>query len=72
MKAKPNFLPLSQEQRQADAAKTTRLRALRLAKEAADREAAAALLAANPKPAAPRRRSASGAASGTRAKTKST
>ena len=35
-------------QRQAEAAKTTRLRALRLAKEAADKEAAVREAAANP------------------------
>ena len=41
MKSKPKFIPASDDQRQAEAAKTSRLRALRLAKEAADKEAAA-------------------------------
>lgn len=56
MKAKPKFPPPNQDQRQSDAAKTSRLRALRLAKEASDREAAALQAAANPKKPAPRRR----------------
>jgi hypothetical protein len=43
------------ERRQVEAAKTNRLRALRLAKEAEDREAAARLAAADP-PKAVRRR----------------
>jgi len=41
MKAKPrSVLPAYTEAQQAEAAKTSRLRALRLAKEAADKEAA--------------------------------
>lgn len=42
IKIKPKANPTETEQRQMEAAKTNRLRALRLAKEAADREAAAA------------------------------
>jgi hypothetical protein len=41
MKAKTKFVPVSDGPRQAEVAKTNRLRALRLAKEAADKEAAA-------------------------------
>jgi hypothetical protein len=52
-KAKPN--PLSAERRQTEAAKTSRLRALRLAKEAEDREAAARAAASEPPKAARRR-----------------
>jgi hypothetical protein len=51
--AKPN--PLNADRRQVEAAKTSRLRALRLAKEAEDREAAARVAAADP-PKAVRRR----------------
>ena len=52
--AKPN--PLNNaERRQSEAAKTSRLRALRLAKEAEDREAAAQVAASNPPTAAKRR-----------------
>jgi hypothetical protein len=53
-KTKPN--PANTELRQIEAAKTSRLRALRLAKEAEDREAAAREAAANPPKAALRRR----------------
>ena len=42
MKSKSKFVPVGDDQRQADAAKTARLRALRLAKEAADKDDAAA------------------------------
>jgi hypothetical protein len=51
-KAKPN--PLNADLRQMEAAKTSRLRALRLAKEAEDRESAA--LAAASEPVKPARR----------------
>jgi hypothetical protein len=53
-KAKPN--PPNAELRQIEAAKTNRLRALRLAKEAEDREAAARAAAASPPKTALRRR----------------
>ena len=46
-KQKPKFIPVNVEQRQMEAAKINRLRALRLAKEAADQEAAAATAAAD-------------------------
>jgi hypothetical protein len=52
-KAKPN--PLTTERRQTEAVKTSRLRALRLAKEAEDREAAARAIASDPPKAAKRR-----------------
>ena len=52
-KAKPN--PPNSERRQIEAAKTSRLRALRLAKEAEDREAAARAAASVPPKAARRR-----------------
>jgi len=39
MKTKPKWTPVSDSARQAESAKIDRLRALRLAKEAADREA---------------------------------
>jgi hypothetical protein len=48
MKSKAKFAPAPNDQRQAEAAKTSRLRTLRLAKEAADKEAAAHEAAANP------------------------
>ncbi len=47
MKAKPKANPVNDERRQLEAAKTTRLRALRLAKEATEREEAAREAAAN-------------------------
>jgi hypothetical protein len=53
-KAKPN--PPNAELRQIEAAKTNRLRALRLATEAEDRETAARAAAANPPKATLRRR----------------
>jgi hypothetical protein len=61
-KTKPN--PANSELRQKEAAKTSRLRALRLAKEAEDREAAALAAAAAPPKATLRRRTraASGSA----------
>jgi len=60
-KAKPN--PLNAESRQTEAAKTNRLRALRLAKEAEDRDAAARAAASEPpKPARRRVRAAVNAA----------
>jgi hypothetical protein len=40
-------LPPDEDERQAEAAKTTRLRALRLAKEAADRNAVSCVTAAS-------------------------
>jgi hypothetical protein len=40
-------LPPDEDERQAEAAKTTRLRALRLAKEAADRDAVSCVTAAS-------------------------
>ena len=49
MKTRAKFVPLGQESRHAEAAKTARLRALRLAKEAADKEAAVQLAAASPR-----------------------
>jgi hypothetical protein len=52
-KVKPK--PLNAEPRQIEAAKTSRLRALRLAKEAEDREAAARAIASDPPKAARRR-----------------
>jgi hypothetical protein len=48
MKTKAKTSPVTDERRQLEAAKTSRLRALRLAKEAADKEAAAREAAANP------------------------
>ena len=54
-KAKSNP-PTNAELRQIEAAKTSRLRALRLAKEAEDREAAARAAAADPPKATLRRR----------------
>jgi hypothetical protein len=56
MKNKTNFVPLGNEVRQAEAAKTDRLRALRLAKETADKAAALTAAAAVPRK-APRARS---------------
>lgn len=47
MKSKAKPTPAGDDQRQAEAAKTSRLRALRLAKEAAEKEAAAREVAAN-------------------------
>jgi hypothetical protein len=52
-KSRPN--PLGDNAQQAEAAKTSRLRALRLAKEAADKEAAAIEAAAKPAKPAKRR-----------------
>jgi len=49
------FAPASDSARQTEAAKTSKLRALRLAKEAADKETAAQEAAAKPAK-APRRR----------------
>ncbi len=54
MKSKAKFPAPTNDRRQMEADKTARLRALRLAKEAEDRETAARLAAANPK--TPRRR----------------
>jgi hypothetical protein len=54
MKTAAKFVPASDAARQTEAAKTSRLRALRLAKEAADKEAAAREAAA--KPVKPQRR----------------
>jgi hypothetical protein len=48
MKSKPRPNSPGDDTRQAEAAKTSRLRALRLAKEAADKEAAAREAAAKP------------------------
>jgi hypothetical protein len=48
MKNKAKFVQAGDDSRQAEAAKTNRLRALRLAKEAADKEAAARAAADNP------------------------
>jgi hypothetical protein len=48
MKNKAKLVRAGDDQRQVDAAKTSRLRALRLAKEAADKEAAARAAADNP------------------------
>jgi hypothetical protein len=48
MKTAAKFVPASDTARQTEAAKTSRLRALRLAKEAADKEAAAREAAAKP------------------------
>jgi hypothetical protein len=57
---KPKHSPANRDLRQTEADKTSRLRALRLAKEAQDREAAAQAAAANPpKPARRRRQSVS-------------
>lgn len=59
MKTAAKFVPASDSARQTEAAKTNRLRALRLAKEAADKEAAmaaAALEAAAKLGKSPRRR----------------
>jgi len=47
MKSKTKPASAGDESRQAEAAKTSRLRALRMAKEAADKEAAALEAAAN-------------------------
>ena len=59
MKTKFRPDPVSNDRRQAEAAKTSRLRGLRLAKEAAEKEAAAHKAAANPdKPARSRVRAA--------------
>jgi hypothetical protein len=58
MKNKGKPIPADDDRRQADAEKTSRLRALRLAKEAADKEAAAALEAAVNAAKPPRRRAA--------------
>jgi hypothetical protein len=59
MKSKTKPASAGDERRQAEAAKTSRLRALRMAKEAADREAAVREAAANPvKPARRRVRAA--------------
>jgi hypothetical protein len=55
MKSKSKPASVGDERRQAEAAKTNRLRALRLAKEAADREAAAREAAASPAKPARRR-----------------
>lgn len=55
MKTKAKSIPASEDPRQAEAAKTSRLRALRLAKEAAEKEAAERAAATNPGK-APRRR----------------
>jgi hypothetical protein len=57
MKNKIKHTAPNNDVRQMEADKTARLRALRLAKEAEDRETAARLAAVNPK--APRRRSRS-------------
>jgi hypothetical protein len=57
MKNKANVIRVDDDPRQAEAAKTSRLRALRLAKEAADKEAAA-LEAASQPPKASKARSA--------------
>ncbi len=46
MKTPAKFVPASDAARQSEAAKTSRLRALRLAKEGADKEAAAQKAAA--------------------------
>lgn len=48
MKSKAKFIQQNDDPRQAEAAKTSRLRALRLAKEAADKEAAAHAAAMQP------------------------
>ena len=64
MNSKSKFTPPSDSARQAEAAKTSRLRALRLAKEAEDKETAAreaAVAAAQPK----RRRARTAAAAET-------
>ena len=64
MNTKSKFTPASDSVRQAEAAKTSRLRALRLAKEAEDKETAAreaAVAAAQPK----RRRARTAAAAET-------
>ena len=45
---KPKYAPANRPLRQIEADKTSRLRALRLAKEAQDREAAARVAAATP------------------------
>ena len=52
---KPKHNPASRALQQSEADKTSRLRALRLAKEAQDREAAARAAAANPAKSARRR-----------------
>ncbi len=65
MKTKVKTSPQTDERRQTEAAKTSRLRALRLAKEAADKEAAAREAAANP--AKPTRRRVRAAAQGDQA-----
>ena len=49
MKNKTNFVPLGNDLRQAEVAKTDRLRSLRLAKEVAEKEAAVAAAAAQPR-----------------------
>ena len=56
MKTKAKPTPASDDPRQAEAAKTSRLRALRLAKEAADKEAAALAAAAAASAVKPARR----------------
>ncbi len=48
MKSKAKLMQANDDPRQAEAAKTSRLRALRLAKEPADKEAAARAVAAQP------------------------
>ena len=55
MKTKAKISPVTDERRQIEAAKTSRLRALRLAKEAAEKEAAAQDALANSGKAAKRR-----------------
>ena len=57
MKNKVKLVRVDEDARQTEAAKTNRLRALRLAKEAADKEAAA-LAAASQPPKASRARAA--------------
>jgi hypothetical protein len=55
VKTAAKFVPASDAARQTEAAKTSKLRALRLAKEAADKETAAQEAAAKPAK-SPRRR----------------